>query len=77
MNIKCPNYEKCPIYLGILKGKDLTSKAYIQFYCASEKHPTCKRFMVKEVTGICPPDILPNSVLSIDEIIQEYNLKRL
>lgn len=76
MSNKCPNYEKCPIYNGILKGKDLTSKAYVQFFCDSENHPKCKRYMIKQATGVCPPDLLPNSVLSVEEIISQYNLER-
>jgi hypothetical protein len=76
MIAKCPNYEKCPIYNGVLQGKTLTAKAYVQFFCAADAYPTCKRYMVKEATGVCPPNILPNSVLSVDEIIAEYNLKR-
>ena len=77
MSAQCPNYEKCPIYLGILKGKTLTSKAYVQFFCDSENHVTCKRYLVKEATGVCPPNILPNSVLTVEEIIAEYNLARI
>ncbi len=77
MNIKCPIYEKCPIYLGILKGKTITSKAYVQFFCDSDHHIKCKKYIVKEATGVCPPNILPNSVLSVDEIIADYNLVRI
>ena len=76
MSAKCPNYEKCPIYNGILKGKTLTSKAYVQFFCDAENYVTCKRYLVKKATGVCPPNILPNSVLSVEEIIAEYSLSR-
>ena len=71
---KCPNYEKCPIYNGVLKGKTLTSKAYKQFFCDSANFTECKRYMVKIATGVCPPDILPNSILTVEEIISQYDL---
>lgn len=77
MSTKCPNYENCPIYNGILRGKTLTSKAYVQFFCDSEEYTKCKRYQVKLATGVCPPNILPNSVLSVEEIIAEYDLVRL
>lgn len=76
MSTICPNYEKCPIYNGILQGKTLTSKAYVQFFCEAEAFTTCKRYLVKEATGICPPNILPNSVMSVQEIIEKYDLVR-
>ncbi|MFA9388223.1 MAG: hypothetical protein ACERKD_00360 [Prolixibacteraceae bacterium] len=76
MSNKCPNYEKCPIYNGILKGKTLTSKAYIHFFCDSENHITCKRYLVHKATGVCPGNILPNSVLTVEEIIAEYKLQK-
>lgn len=76
MSNQCPNFEKCPIYLGILKGKTLTSKAYVQFFCESENYTQCKRFMVKKATGVCPPDLLPNSVLTVEEIVAKYSLSK-
>ncbi|HNX65301.1 MAG TPA: hypothetical protein PKH02_00385 [Bacteroidales bacterium] len=71
----CKNYEKCPIYNGILKDKAMTSGFYKKQYCeAGEKGwITCKRFMVKEATGKCPPDLLPNSFKSIEDIVKEMN----
>jgi len=71
----CKNYEKCPIYNGILKDKAMTAGFYKKQYCeAGEKGwTTCKRFMVKEATGKCPPDLLPNSFKSIEEIVKEIN----
>lgn len=75
MSNLCPNVEKCPIYSGILQGKTMTIKAYRQLFCES-KFTECKRYIVKEATGVCPPDLLPNSHLSVDEIILNFNLSR-
>lgn len=77
MNTTCKNYEKCPIYSGVLTGKESTSKGYRnQFYDAGEKGWTrCKRYQVKERTGMCPPDLLPNSFKDLDTIIKEMTSK--
>lgn len=75
MNETCPNYEKCPIYNGILEGKDYTAKGYKDKYCnaGKETYETCKRYMVKERTGSCPPNILPNSFQTVDQIVASMN----
>jgi hypothetical protein len=75
METICKNFEKCPIYTGILIGKEMTSKNYKQRYCdAGEKGwLSCKRYMVKERTGKCPPDLLPNATKDIETIINEMN----
>jgi hypothetical protein len=64
-------FEKCPIYTGVLRDKTTTAQGYKQYFCEageSGRH-RCKRYMVKEKTGKCPPDLLPNSFKSVDEII--------
>jgi len=67
----CKNYKTCPIFTGALQGKEVTSKGYKSQYCeAGESGLTkCKRFLVKEKSGKCPPDLLPNSFKSVEEII--------
>lgn len=67
----CKNYEKCPIYTGILVGKDMTAKRYKTIYCEAglEGWLNCKRYLVKEKMGRVPPDLLPNSFKSVEEII--------
>lgn len=72
----CKNYEKCPIYTGVLKDKTVTSAVYKKQYCeAGEKGwNSCKRYLVKEATGKCPPDLLPNSFKSLGEIKKEMGM---
>ena len=76
MEAICKNYEKCPIYSGVLVGKDVTAKSYKRQYCeAGEQGWTaCKRFQVKERTGKCPPDLLPNSFKDIEAIVAEISM---
>lgn len=69
----CSKLEKCPIYMGILKDKVITSKAYRRFYCESDNHVNCKRYLVSEAVGKCPPNLLPNYTRSVDEIISKIS----
>lgn len=71
----CKNFEKCPIYSGVLKDKEVATLSYKKQYC--EAGPVgwnkCKRFLVKEKSGKCPPELLPNSFKSVDDIIASMN----
>jgi hypothetical protein len=71
MGTTCKNYEKCPIYSGILTDKETTARGYKNRYCEAGETgwSACKRFQVKELTGKCPPDLLPNSFKDIETII--------
>jgi hypothetical protein len=68
----CPKTPKCPIFSGILKGTEFT-ETYKKLYCEAgeEGRKKCRRFQVAEKVGVCPPDILPNSSKSVDEIIEK------
>jgi len=60
----------------MLLGKEVFTDFYKSKYCNTEEkiHKTCKRFIVKSIYGKCPPDLLPNSSLSIEQIAEKYNL---
>jgi hypothetical protein len=77
--VSCKNSAKCPIYSGVLKGLDFTTSAYRQKYCdgGSTGWSQCRRYQVKERTGKCPENILPNSLKTVEQIIQQYNLPML
>jgi hypothetical protein len=70
--IVCPKTPKCPIFNGILKGTEFTG-TYKKLYCEAgeEGRLRCRRFQVALRTGMCPPDILPNSSKTVDEIISK------
>lgn len=76
MNSTCPNSPKCPIFNGILAGKEYTAKVYRQKYCegGESAFKECKRYMAKEKFGDCPPNLLPNASLSLEQIGVKYNL---
>jgi hypothetical protein len=66
----CPKTPKCPIFNGVLKGTEYT-ETYKKLYCEAgeDGRNRCRRYQVAQKVGVCPPDILPNSSKSIDEII--------
>lgn len=74
MSGNCPNAPKCPIFNGILSDKVMTAKSYRGLYCEANqsKWSSCKRYMSKERYGSCPPDLLPNSAMSLEKIGEKY-----
>jgi hypothetical protein len=72
----CPGSAQCPIFNGILSDKVTTAKSYRKQFCegGEVKWSSCKRFMTKKRFGKCPPDLLPNSLKSVDEIGRFYKL---
>ena len=76
MNQICPSSGQCPIFNGILAGKALTSQSYRDLFCEAgeDKWSSCKRFLTKKQFGKCPPDLLPNSFNTIEQIGILYKL---
>ena len=76
MSLRCPSAESCPIFSGVLKGKEFTTAAYKMKYCesADNGHHNCRRWQVKQKIGKVPGDLLPNSLKTLDEICTEVNL---
>ena len=77
MSTTCKNFEKCPVYSGVLKDKAFAAAAYRRTYCDAGEPGwrSCKRFLVKERTGQCPPDLLPNASASLEQILVDYGIK--
>jgi len=71
-DIICERALKCPIYSGILASNEVLIQTYKNLYCDAGKHgrDKCKRYQVALLVGKCPPDILPNSNLSVEDIIR-------
>lgn len=68
----CEKSEKCPIYRGVLESNPVLIKTYKHLYCENGAvgRASCKRYQVALRVGSCPPDILPNSHLSVNEIVR-------
>ena len=72
-NSLCPKTVACPIFNGILKGTEYT-EVYKKLYCAAgeEGRKRCRRFQVAAILGSCPPNILPNSTKTAEQIVEEF-----
>ena len=73
METTCPKVEKCPIFVNNVLTIENAAVAYKSLYCQAgeTKFSTCKRFIVSNTIGSCPPDVLPNSSRTIEEIIEK------
>lgn len=74
---QCEFLDTCPLFFGRLMGKETTISAYKKKYCTggATGKTACKRYQTSARFGKCPPDLLPNSELTLDEIGNAYNLK--
>lgn len=73
----CPKFAKCPLFTGALLKKSTSEEVYKNLYCKAgrEKWTTCKRYQTSERVGKCSDWILPNSTLTLDQIIQKMKDK--
>ena len=71
MNKTCPKVEKCPIFINNVLTIENAAVAYKTLYCEAgeERFKTCKRFIVANAVGSCPPGVMPNSCKSVEEIV--------
>jgi len=59
---------------GIIHDKQLINK-YINEYCLSEslEWKKCKRYLTNSVLNFCPDFVLPDSTMTIDQIIEKFD----
>lgn len=72
----CPNKEVCKLYLEEgFTGNEDQRHTYIKSWCQSDetKWSKCKRFVVKEAIHFCPDFVLPDSVMTPDEVIEKFD----
>jgi len=71
----CPNINSCRMVSTAVVIPDEDKKnAYIESWCkhTDGKWEGCKRFITKAYLGFCPDFVLPDTDLSIDEIIDKF-----
>ena len=70
---KCPLISKCPIFKENVFHNQKTGMTYRVLFCEAglEKYNNCKRYQaVKKGGRMVPENILPNSKLTVDEILR-------
>ncbi len=66
----CEKTSRCPIYSGVLQSNEMLTRTYKSLFCenGAEGRAKCRRYQVAEIMGFCPPNILPNSTRSAQDI---------
>lgn len=70
----CPNINTCRMVATCDVVKDpLVKEDYINTWCrkGEEMWGKCKRYNTKKELGFCPDFIVPDTTLSLDEIIDK------
>ena len=72
----CERSVKCPIYTGVLEENKVLIQTYKNLYCQNGAvgRDKCKRYQVFKRVGSCPSDLLPNSQMTVDDIIKRMEL---
>ncbi|MFA6401191.1 MAG: hypothetical protein WCX31_06140 [Salinivirgaceae bacterium] len=66
----CPKAPKCPLFNDGLLQRQESADIYKKMFCKSDtRFKECKRYLVSEKAGKCPPYVLPNSALTIDDVL--------
>lgn len=76
MKGNCPNAEVCKLYLVEgFTGNEEQRLDYKQSWCQSDetKWSSCTRYVVKEAIHFCPDFVLPDSVMTPDEVIDQFD----
>lgn len=67
----CPKIAKCPLFNGFLLKRAESEEVYKNLFCRdTNRYKDCKRYMVAETVGKCADFVMPNSSLTIDQIIE-------
>lgn len=72
----CSNINTCRMVSTELVVPDETIKEqYINNWCrqTEETWLSCKRFDTKKALGFCPDFVVPDTKLSIDEIVEKFD----
>ncbi|RLD80435.1 MAG: hypothetical protein DRJ15_07035 [Bacteroidetes bacterium] len=71
----CPNINSCRmISTAEVVPNEKVKDEYIHTWCKNdqEKWSGCKRFITKAELGFCPDFVVPDTALSIDEIVDKF-----
>ena len=69
----CPRTPGCALFNDNLLKRKESAEVYKELYCRAgeSKYITCKRYMVSEKVKICPDNVMPNSSMTVNEIIEQ------
>lgn len=74
----CPIYDNCSVYRDKICHNQIVGLTYRMLYCQQThyRYKICKRYQIFEKIGrMAPYYVLPNTGISVDEIIQDTGLE--
>ena len=78
MAIRCPKTDKCPLFNDRILKREGSAEVYKSLYCRnSTRYKECKRYLVSEKVGTCADFVMPNSMLTVEKIIEKMKEKSL
>jgi hypothetical protein len=78
MNNLCSKTQTCPLFNDNLLKRKESAETYKNIYCRDNtKHKECKRYIISEKVGKCANFVMPNSMLSIEQITERMRNERL
>lgn len=77
MSKLCHHANNCNLFKGIIHMPEDTLLRYKCFYCLGEEKrwKNCKRFTIIEEVGFCQDFVMPNSLLTKEQILVRMNQK--
>ncbi|MBN1386811.1 MAG: hypothetical protein JW965_00080 [Bacteroidales bacterium] len=75
----CPNYKECTLVNKELSLNEDIYRYYINNYCCCKagSWSGCMRFRAKEELNFCPDFVLPDSEMTIDEVIDRFDTENI
>jgi hypothetical protein len=72
----CPNYNTCKLVNtdGFLESEEVRGN-YIRKYCEGNSQPweKCNRFMTHETLHFCPDFVFPDSEMTVNEVMDQFD----
>jgi hypothetical protein len=75
-DIFCPNINTCRLVITDLVVPDAkTKQQYMNKWCKQPEDSwgKCKRYITKKQLSFCPDFVLPDTALSINEIVDKFD----
>jgi hypothetical protein len=74
----CSKTPTCPLFNDNLLKRAESAETYKNIFCRDNtKYKECKRFIISEKVGKCADFVMPNSMLSIEQITERMRNERL
>jgi hypothetical protein len=74
--MQCPNYNNCQLIMteGIVESQ-IMRQEFMDEFCSGkqENWKNCKRFLTHQSLHFCPDFVVPDTALTLDEIMDRFD----